>query len=156
MTVSWRYTSCFVARGEHRFESCLDYDKCVSIWLVWKMCCKVRQEFAKLSFRNGLIGSIPISSANAHMAERSNATVCKTVKSLVQIQLCAPKFYTRFVYRLGRCPFKAERRVRFSYRVPRFVHITVIMLDCLSEQRSSILLRTAKIYSGKPEQGAWA
>ena len=30
----------------------------------WKMCCKVRQEFAKLSFRNGLTGSIPVSSAN--------------------------------------------------------------------------------------------
>jgi hypothetical protein len=29
----------------------------------WKMCCKVRQEFAKLSFRNGLTGSIPVSSA---------------------------------------------------------------------------------------------
>ena len=31
------------------------------------------------------------------------------------------KFYARFVYRLGRCPFKAERRVRFSYRVPIMV-----------------------------------
>ena len=30
---------------------------------LWKMCCKVRQEFAKLSFRNGLTGSIPVSSA---------------------------------------------------------------------------------------------
>ena len=28
------------------------------------MCCKVRQGFAKPSFRNGLIGSIPISSAS--------------------------------------------------------------------------------------------
>ena len=31
------------------------------------------------------------------------------------------KFNARFVYRLGRCPFKAERRVRFSYRVPNMV-----------------------------------
>ena len=31
-----------------------------------KMCCKVRQEFAKLSLRNGLIGSIPISSAKCY------------------------------------------------------------------------------------------
>ncbi len=29
----------------------------------WKVCCKVRPEFAKLSFRNGQIGSIPILSA---------------------------------------------------------------------------------------------
>lgn len=33
------------------------------------MCCKVRQEFAKLSFRNRLIGSIPISSANKFRLE---------------------------------------------------------------------------------------
>ena len=30
---------------------------------VWKMCCKVRQRFAKPSFRNGQTGSIPVSSA---------------------------------------------------------------------------------------------
>ena len=30
----------------------------------WKMCCKVQQRLAKPSFRNGLIGSIPIASAN--------------------------------------------------------------------------------------------
>ena len=31
--------------------------------------------------------------------------------------------FARFVYRLGRCPFKAERPVRFWYRVP-FVLLT--------------------------------
>jgi len=30
----------------------------------WKLCCKVQQRLAKPSFRNGLIGSIPIASAN--------------------------------------------------------------------------------------------
>jgi len=36
----------------------------------------------------------------------------------VRVSPGAPSYFARFVYRLGRCPFKAERRVRLSYRVP--------------------------------------
>ena len=52
--------------------------------------------------------------------QSSTAVVQLTVNQLVvgSIPASGAKGYARFVYRLGRCPFKAERRVRFSYRVP--------------------------------------
>lgn len=40
----------------------------------------------------------------------------------VRVSPYAPKFFARFVYRLGHGPFKAGRRVRFPYRVPSLLN----------------------------------
>ena len=58
----------------------------------WKMCCKVRQEFAKLSFRNGLTGSIPVSSAK--QGERNDIRrILAMVARECSVSVCLVRLY---------------------------------------------------------------
>ena len=57
----------------------------------WRVGWMVRHRIANPTLRKGRVGSTPTLSAKfVQMAERSKATVCKTVKPWVQIPLCTP------------------------------------------------------------------
>ena len=63
-------------------------------------------------------------------------------------------FFARFVYRLGRCPFKAERRVRFSYRVPiihRRVAASLLLNDWPPQRPGTCILGLHRLDTSSQE-----